>query len=120
MSIVTRGLGGGSLVAGGLGFDEEAPPGELAALITGTGTVTATLSSTSGEPPADTPSGGGGGRNWFPSSRQPVAVTPPPRVFVNASALLTGSASVTASAEVVEHALTGFDDLRLLFALELV
>ena len=110
MSIVTRGLGGGSLVAGGLGLTEPAAPGEMSALLGGAGSLTGTLATT-GETPAPIPYGG---------RAAPRTTTRPPRRKASMSAVLAGTGHVNATAQATVREITGFDDLELLLALELV
>lgn len=115
MSIVTRGLGGGDLVTGGLGSEAADDPGSMSALLVGAGTVTAALSFTSG----DAPSGGWGWtQHHLDLLRQQQHAAA--RTTVDMSAALYGSAHVEATATTTERPLTGFDDLALLLTLELV
>ena len=91
MAIVTRGLGqpeDGALVALGLAVVEQVP-GAITAILSGSSSVTASLTSTSVEP--ETPAGG------FPFGE--VVVLPPyrPAVVGEMSARLAGSSNVTAA-----------------------
>lgn len=121
MSIVGRGLPDGPIVTGGLGFNEPATPGAMSALLVGTGTVTATLSTLTGEP-----SEPGGGWGWTAHHlallKQQQEQTRPQPSTVAMSAVLIGYGDVvTATPATTERQPDDWaDQLAVLLTLELV
>ena len=109
MAIVVRGLGlpeDGALVAGGLGVSES-NPGAITATLSGSSSLTATLTAGDATPPP-VPSGNGGSHGARLYRRKPTAI----------SARLVGSSSLRADLSFVAN----FDDsdIELLLMLELV
>ena len=112
MSLAGRGLPDGPIVTGGLGFNEPATPGAMSALLVGTGTVTATLSTLTGEPSAAARFGTG---YVIPLNKWGV------RRFADTSARITGTGTLTATATTTERQPDDWaDQLAVLLTLELV
>jgi hypothetical protein len=122
MSIVGRGLPDGPIVTGGLGSTAPAAPGEMSALLVGSGSVTATLSADTGAPP-ETP---GGGWGWTPHHlallKQQQEQPAPQPISVALSAVLIGYGdAVTATATTTERQPDDWaDQIAVLLTLELV
>lgn len=103
MAIVARGLGqpeDGPIVAGGLGINGGAPSGSfrnMAATITATASLTATLE-TSGAPEPELPPTGGGvyARRRHRAPARPLLLTTPLGDIALIGATIAGSSTMTA------------------------